>query len=245
MGIPPAVRYTLPRIVAVVLSLCVGLVSNVLIAWWCAGYSWSGGDVEWELWPWRPPDAAVDTNSWYWRFSPPAWRVEPGPGDRRNIAALRSTGAGVDRWRVVRLRVLPGTGEVDREFPESRFAVFAGLPWRSLRAYTEPVPFPATTEENWVGGFDLPRALGGTGIKGIVTGDSGPLEQPGIPLIPMWWGTLANTALYGFATYMVFWCLRLVRWRRRRARGRCGRCGYPADAATCPECGLTTPKGLG
>jgi hypothetical protein len=61
-----------------------------------------------------------------------------------------------------------------------------------------------------------------------------------IPLQPIWPALAADTALFAAA-----WCILLfipphVRRLARRARGRCGRCGYDVRgqyAAGCPECG--------
>lgn len=243
MSLSQSIRSTCPGALVALLCLVIGIAINVIVAWWCAAYSDSPDAVD-VLSPWRDDLwRGFDQDAWYWSFTPEKWRASALARDAHSFGALRASGRGVDRWRVVRLKVSPETGGIE-QYAGSRFAVFAGLPFRSMRAETDPLPFPSTTGGHWNGGFDLPSNLGGAWITLIVTG-VGPPQQPGIPLIPMWRGTLANTALYGLATYVVFWCLRLARWHRRRARGRCGRCGYPADAATCPECGLTTPEGSG
>jgi len=61
-----------------------------------------------------------------------------------------------------------------------------------------------------------------------------------IPLWPSWIGLCANAILL-YA--MIVGSVTLVRGSlamRRRAQGRCGRCGYPRPpgAVLCPECGL-------
>lgn len=61
-----------------------------------------------------------------------------------------------------------------------------------------------------------------------------------IPLRPIWPGLLANTLFYAALTLALLAGLRVVRTRRRRARGRCVACGYELDegVGVCPECGL-------
>ncbi|UYV11519.1 MAG: hypothetical protein NCW75_09420 [Phycisphaera sp.] len=63
-----------------------------------------------------------------------------------------------------------------------------------------------------------------------------------VPVGPIWRGLLGNTILYAAITLVLLVGLRLVRTRRRRARGRCVACGYElgegVGVGVCPECGL-------
>lgn len=59
-----------------------------------------------------------------------------------------------------------------------------------------------------------------------------------LPLIPIWPGLLANTAIFAAAWFTPGFVWRTARTHRRRQQGRCLACGY--DTATlpaCPECG--------
>jgi hypothetical protein len=64
-----------------------------------------------------------------------------------------------------------------------------------------------------------------------------------LPMAPVWPGAFVDTLLCAGACAGVAAAWRLLRQRRRRARGRCMRCGYDlrgrrGDApAACPECG--------
>lgn len=64
------------------------------------------------------------------------------------------------------------------------------------------------------------------------------------PLRPMWAGLLGNTLVYAALVLAPWSGVRLVRTRRRRARGRCVACGYELGegVAVCPECGLGRAK---
>lgn len=64
-----------------------------------------------------------------------------------------------------------------------------------------------------------------------------------LPLLPLWPGLLANTAIYGGAwAVLIGGPILLRRWLRAR-RGGCPQCGYSREGlkvnAPCPECGRT------
>ncbi|MEQ8316924.1 MAG: hypothetical protein RIE77_13710 [Phycisphaerales bacterium] len=61
-----------------------------------------------------------------------------------------------------------------------------------------------------------------------------------IPLRPIWPGLAGNVAFYMALVLVPFVGVRLVRTRRRRARGRCVACNYELGdgISVCPECGL-------
>ena len=59
-----------------------------------------------------------------------------------------------------------------------------------------------------------------------------------LPLRPIPLGFAADTLLFGSASWLGFAALARLRAAVRRARGRCGGCGYPrAGEERCPECG--------
>lgn len=61
-----------------------------------------------------------------------------------------------------------------------------------------------------------------------------------LPLVPLWPGSLANTAVAAIALYLVTLAPFQIRRFIRRRRDRCPRCGYDlsgADHERCPECG--------
>lgn len=60
------------------------------------------------------------------------------------------------------------------------------------------------------------------------------------PLRPIWTGLVGNTAFYAAITLGLLVGVRVLRTRRRRARGRCVACGYELGdgVGVCPECGL-------
>ncbi|OAB57643.1 hypothetical protein AY599_07345 [Leptolyngbya valderiana BDU 20041] len=61
-----------------------------------------------------------------------------------------------------------------------------------------------------------------------------------LPVGPIWLGLLGNTIFFAAITLALLVGLRLVRTRRRRARGRCVACNYELGEGigVCPECGL-------
>lgn len=87
---------------------------------------------------------------------------------------------------------------------------------------------------DWITGMPNP-------LKGFSIGASGQL-----PLIPIWWGFLANSAIYGFLMFYSFSGWRVVRrWRRIRA-GACVACGYDLRGLQqCPECGPDSEAAAG
>ncbi len=65
-----------------------------------------------------------------------------------------------------------------------------------------------------------------------------------IPLVPMWHGLIANTAILGSPALLLL-LLPPVRASRRRRKGRCPRCAYDLKrdfASGCSECGWNKPQ---
>lgn len=85
-----------------------------------------------------------------------------------------------------------------------------------------------------------------------ITGMLNPLQRFSIgasaqlPLVPIWPGFLANSAIYGFLMFYSFSGWRFVRrWRRIRA-GACVACGYELQGLRqCPECGPNSEAAAG
>ncbi len=61
-----------------------------------------------------------------------------------------------------------------------------------------------------------------------------------VPVRPIWPGLIGNTAFYTAITLGLLVGVRVLRTRRRRARGRCVACNYEfgEGVSACPECGL-------
>lgn len=87
-------------------------------------------------------------------------------------------------------------------------------------------------------GIPLPaRAVPQPPIFGSNAGDRA------LPLLPLWPGLLANTAIYALLWAVSVLMLPAVRRRARRRRGRCVRCNYEVlGLDTCPECGTLVPS---
>ncbi len=63
------------------------------------------------------------------------------------------------------------------------------------------------------------------------------IDRRKLPIMPVWFGFLVNTLLYG-ALLMTPFVPGAIRRSSRARKGRCTTCGYDiAGLATCPECG--------
>ena len=60
-----------------------------------------------------------------------------------------------------------------------------------------------------------------------------------LPLRPIWYGFVLNTALYGSAAWLLICGPFVLRRSRRRRHGKCVACGYPIGMSeVCTECGF-------
>ena len=124
------------------------------------------------------------------------------------------------------------SGGFVREGAYEHSVVVAGFPFRCLRA--DAARFVNKT----------PRALH-TGIVLPPIDPRATRSVPGLqhtfPYRPLWAGLLANTLIYGLASYGLGRIPSTAVRIRRRRRGLCSRCGYDrvglAEGAACPECG--------
>lgn len=73
-----------------------------------------------------------------------------------------------------------------------------------------------------------------------------PWFREALAFIPLWSGFLQDTAVFGFGWMALIGCGRLVRRRRRAAKGVCPKCRYDLRGlagGVCPECGSAV-KGM-
>jgi len=88
-------------------------------------------------------------------------------------------------------------------------------------------------EINW---GNSPRTLGAAPRSAFFSTFPGPIY----PLIPVWWGLLANVVVYSIVGLLLLRGIAVVRGYVRIRRNRCLRCGYVLQDKFdygCPECG--------
>lgn len=150
----------------------------------------------------------------------PGWSRIAGPVD---VAAIKAS----NEFRIIEVAVgwpLPsvrGRVRLQPASPETR----STQSW-SNPAYEWAVPVAAWEQRH----------------GSLVYGD---LEYPFLPLRPLLWGSLVNTAITAFGISLFVAVSRAVydfplggRRRRRIKASRCVKCGYPLGSlAACPECG--------
>lgn len=105
-----------------------------------------------------------------------------------------------------------------------------GLPFRSALVLDPPFAarrlFANTLSGDLVPGIPNP-------LSGLWT-----LATVRLPTFPLWAGLLGNSALFGFATFCVFFVGRSIKRRWYQHAGRCVACGYTmCGLVQCPECG--------
>lgn len=109
----------------------------------------------------------------------------------------------------------------------------SGWPWRSVAntlLNASPTYPPIAQSAPLVYPSDFPPSPGA------------PLDHPPIPLAILPFGFMANTALYGFALFVLFLAHRRVVMIIRARRNRCTSCNYDLREIAsdrCPECGAT------
>lgn len=93
--------------------------------------------------------------------------------------------------------------------------------------------FPAGSREDdrpWYAGWNL--------VDKAPTNTWTRPEPVYFPVQPVWFGLAVNSAFYGGSLYFVAFGVGGIRRVRRRRRGCCEACGYPASVGpVCPECG--------
>lgn len=108
-----------------------------------------------------------------------------------------------------------------------------------LDVYWSGFPFRAA-----VGWWSEPSGSSENLIRRTTQTPRGHTRAWAIPLRPIWPGLLGNAVFYTALLLVPLAVVRLVRTRRRRARGRCVACGYELGptlergVGVCPECGL-------
>jgi hypothetical protein len=70
-----------------------------------------------------------------------------------------------------------------------------------------------------------------------------PIAGRALPILPVWPGLLADTAIFASSGAAVRGGWLVLRARRRRRRGQCTACGYALTGQPrCPECGRANPR---
>lgn len=219
----------------VVIYLCVGLVTSVAVAWLIA-FCWStgadSGDRSSCYCLQEDPDPESAARLWtsnltvrtgfgmQWIEHASGGWLPYLVGERVECQILDSR---VPAW--ARGLVAPVRS------PESRNVNAQAQGWPLLALWCAPRPENGVTTNEPFGGIELPWSLWRP-----VPGDA----LPTLPLIPIWWGLLIDSVLWGLAMATVIRVSRTLFRRSRRSRGRCERCGHslgPVRPAHCPECG--------
>lgn len=235
-----------PRPMLIVLSLTVGTILNVAVAWSAAlilGDSFQVVQRPTALpsaWPTPPQGKRISLAPTIKTDASPALAPRVNNADHAGRAVAGETGGRT--WRVTELYVNPG----DSSRFEQQIRQF-GWPFRSLYSRRE---------------FSCVGAIGGVGLRyidhpppnlrhGVALAD---LLSRGdrnsafyyaawpdwcttkLPLAPRWPAFLTNTSLY---TLLAFTLLPFLNPRGHRlSRNLCPNCRYPTSGlATCPECG--------
>ena len=176
------------------------------------------------------------------------WRVRSND-DRERKLLIFSPHFGADRigydfqhaveaptiWIQGEQSLIPSSAVIDR----SRF----GWPFRSVyhdSLATVPSSDPQLLDDY----FAAARPAMGIHL-GIKAPDWWPKAQGvhRLPLVPIWPGLLANTAIFAAAWFTPGFVWRTARTRRRQRRHQCVTCGYDkASLTVCPECGPTSTQ---
>jgi hypothetical protein len=214
-----------PRLPTILVFLLIGALANVAVAWACA-----------YLVPFRGFTAR---------------QYEVGSGQYWSVLCWEAFGS----RRIVAVRFRPDTEERDRNrrpvLPAwSRIGRGDPLPSGSsvLAEAAEARGWPllsmsTTFASTPMSSLDAPAAREGAAIE-PPSDVRNVYDASGrnLPLRPVWWGFLGNTALYGAAAWLLVFLLLAVRRCGRARRGLCPACGYALGAsAVCPECGTPRP----
>lgn len=219
-------------IVVVAISLMLGLVLNVCIAW---GLAWRVGHFSWLMQATRSQQRGPKV---LWPQSPsPDWPPFPAQLEQSEIWACR-----LDTFAFAEVtdRVVPPGAPVEIRIYEQKVLNW-GLPFRSMKMTWQQaeVPMPGSNGYRQV----LPEQT--TFTTGLLLPERmwrGPIPTL-LPLEPVWPAFALNTLLYGALAGALLFGPRVLRRGLRRRRSQCERCGYPIGTSlTCTECGRELPR---
>jgi hypothetical protein len=193
----------------ILISGLIGVAANVLIAWLLAYADY-------------PTGAAVHQGPTAWIGDVPA---EWGSTTRRSSAV---NGFGKSRISLVLDRPLadpPSVVQTHCQF---------GLPFRSI-CYVEASALLSVVVADPTPPSDLESGLNLSATLGV----QGAGRRVVLPILPLWIGFVANSAIYGLASLVFILVFRRLNAWRLRARNRCDSCGHQClpVVVQCPECG--------
>jgi hypothetical protein len=206
------------RLVAVVIAVALGLGTTVGITWGCS------------LWSRIPRRGYRQASEFLNSESPIPWPWTAPPGWPEGCRSRNTT------WSFG-VRRSSAKSEPDVWPHHSQLVLVAGWPFYSLAAFELRASSPSAGD-----GFASSRWEQGCFPQDWMHARNDGPGRRMIPLVPIWSGLLANTAVFGALWLALGWgAARGLRLRRasRIGRGRCAQCGYDlaGSPATCPECG--------
>jgi hypothetical protein len=205
---PPSFHRVLWR---VAISLALGAMINVLVAWRCHRFGWMEGKrtkIENPMWPIRVPSS---------------WPHEPRWGEWTEAGSIAFSRF-IKHWPESRGGV------------EHAVIVYeSGWPRRAMIRYLPVVGGSSPPKVPDIGmlhlGVPSPFNLQSTNIP----------HANYLPVLPLWPGFAINTIFYGTFVFAAMAGASALKRRRRIKRGLCVQCAYPITGLTrCPECGLST-----
>lgn len=105
----------------------------------------------------------------------------------------------------------------------------------SMRSGSAPSSVPDTLGHGWTTRMYYERGLP---WPTQVRHPNGSVGHFNLPLRPLWFGFIVNTAFWGAAAWLAWRGVAAVRRRRRYGAGCCTQCGYPIGVSSvCTECG--------
>ncbi len=211
----------LRRAIGVTVCLLIGASITVAIAWNQRYQRWYVLQEQMGLTS-RQPGSSIP-----WPWPPP----EGWPSHANFVSQDYSSGS------VQFYRYLVRDPEASAQFRVPRFREL-----HRMRVAGDGWPFVAVRRISVVDhkqGYNIPVFGDGTILQTIRQGiDLDPNYDAPLPLLPAWPGFLANVAIFALPFCMLARGCQFCRRLRRRRRGVCTSCGYPATGlGVCPECG--------
>jgi len=222
-----------------VIATALGFLTNVLVTAWCVYGAairpthtpivWDRGDVAFNIVNLGGPAKEISE----WKARDPMSELT-----RQTILAVDGYDPALVRpveWSTIHSAYWTRTVIAGRGRNATRVDIAYGWPCLSFRG-------------GWYDEGGSPRMLDyGPALPELVTtvmdpnGTTTHREPRVVPLMPLFPGVLANTALYGAGWWALLLAPGAIRRRNRRRRGACVACGYDrrgiGEDTPCPECG--------
>ena len=228
-------------VIKLVLFLLLGALVNVAVAWGCALWAPTRAYENFTMFEGEAkPMSAVSHANWS-KHRPKEWpelRVRNWPEDMVHTTEVFEIGLG--RYDSIAVAYGPESGAM-----RVMTTHVSGWPLPALRAialYNDafnvaPVRLPPLVQPD--------RIVYGIAVRTQQDVERAPvLPDAGVvrvlPLRPVSWGFIANTAIYGVLLWAACCAVSSGRGAIRTYRGRCSKCGYDlrhAGHELCPECG--------